>query len=147
MINQTKKMKNFEALNIYNYVNRQENNKYPMLDLLNKLNVKVKWAFRANFKKIEEIIKLYNDVLKDLQNEYSDDIHSIESTETDENGKELKIRTVKDEYIKDYQNKIRELLDQENEISVKIINIEDIENTDLNFADLEILSFMINESE
>lgn len=147
MINQTKKMKNFEALNIYNYVNRQENNKYPMLDLLNKLNVKVKWAFRANFKKIEEIIKLYNDVLKDLQNEYSDDIHSIESTETDENGKELKIRTVKDEYIKDYQNKIRELLDQENEIYVKIINIEDIENTDLNFADLEILSFMINESE
>ena len=147
MINQTKKMKNFEALNIYNYVNRQENNKYPMLDLLNKLNVKVKWAFRANFKKIEEIIKLYNDVLKDLQNEYSDDIHSIESTETDENGKELKIRTVKNEYIKDYQNKIRELLDQENEISVKIINIEDIENTDLNFADLEILSFMINESE
>lgn len=140
-------MKNFEALNIYNYVNRQENNKYPMLDLLNKLNVKVKWAFRANFKKIEEIIKLYNDVLKDLQNEYSDDIHSIESTETDENGKELKIRTVKDEYIKDYQNKIRELLDQENEIYVKIINIEDIENTDLNFADLEILSFMINESE
>ncbi len=147
MINQTKKMKNFEALNIYNYVNRQENNKYPMLDLLNKLNVKVKWAFRANFKKIEDIVNLYNDVLKDLQNEYSDDIHSIESTETDENGKELKIRTVKDEYIKDYQNKIRELLDQENEISVKIINIEDIENTDLNFADLEILSFMINENE
>ena len=147
MINQTKKMKNFEALNIYNYVNRQENNKYPMLDLLNKLNVKVKWAFRANFKKIEDIVKLYNDVLKDLQNEYSDDIHSVESTETDENGNESKIRTVKDEYMKDYQDKVRELLDQENEISVKIINIEDIENTDLNFTDLEILSFMINESE
>ena len=141
----SKKLTNFEVSNIYNYVNRHENDTFPMLDLLNQFSVKVKWAFRTNLKKIEEIVKVYNDVLKDLQAEYSDDEHSVESTDVDKDGKESKIRTIKTEYVEEYQNKMRELLNQENEISIKMIDIEDIEDVKLDFVDLEILSFMINE--
>lgn len=141
----SKKLTNFEVSNIYNYVNRHENDTFPMLVLLNQFSVKVKWAFRTNLKKIEEIVKVYNDVLKDLQAEYSDNEHSVESTDVDKDGKESKIRTIKTEYVEEYQNKMRELLNQENEISIKMIDIEDIEDVKLDFVDLEILSFMINE--
>ena len=140
-----KKLTNLEVSNIYNYFNRNENNIFPMLELLNQFSVKAKWAFRINLKKIEEIVKLYNDVLKDLQLEYSDDEHSIESTETDDKGKETTIRTVKDKYIKEYQDKMQELLNQENDISVRTININDIADVKLDFVDLEMLSFMIDE--
>lgn len=140
-----KKLTNLEVSNIYNYFNRNKNNTFPMLELLNQFSVKAKWAFRINLKKIEEIVKLYNDVLKDLQLEYSDDEHSIESTETDDKGKETTIRTVKDKYIKEYQDKMQELLNQENDISVRTININDISDVKLDFVDLEMLSFMIDE--
>lgn len=140
-----KKLTNLEVSNIYNYFNRNENNTFPMLELLNQFSVKAKWAFRINLKKIEEIVKLYNDVLKDLQLEYSDDEHSVESTETDDKGKETTIRTVKDKYIKEYQDKMQELLNQENDISVRTININDIADVKLDFVDLEMLSFMIDE--
>ena len=140
-----KKLTNLEVSNIYNYFNRNEDNTFPMLELLNQFSVKAKWAFRINLKKIEEIVKLYNDVLKDLQLEYSDDEHSIESTETDDKGKETTIRTVKDKYIKEYQDKMQELLNQENDISVRTININDIADVKLEFVDLERLSFMIDE--
>lgn len=140
-----KKLTNLEVSNIYNYFNRNENNTFPMLELLNQFSVKAKWAFRINLKKIEEIVKLYNDVLKDLQLEYSDDEHSTESTETDDKGKETTIRTVKDKYIKEYQDKMQELLNQENDISVRTISIDDIADVKLDFVDLEMLSFMIDE--
>lgn len=140
-----KKLTNLEVSNIYNYFNRNENNTFPMLELLNQFSVKAKWAFRINLKKIEEIVKLYNEVLKDLQLEYSDDEHSIESTESDDKGKETTIRTVKDKYIKEYQDKMQELLNQENNISVRTISIDDIADVKLDFVDLEMLSFMIDE--
>lgn len=140
-----KKLTNLEVSNIYNYFNRNENNTFPMLELLNQFSVKAKWAFRINLKKIEEIVKLYNDVLKDLQLEYSDDEHSTESTETDDKGKETTIRTVKDKYIKEYQDKMQELFNQENDISVRTISIDDIADVKLDFVDLEMLSFMIDE--
>lgn len=140
-----KKLTNLEVSNIYNYFNRNENNTFPMLELLNQFSVKAKWAFHINLKKIEEIVKLYNDVLKDLQLEYSDDEHSTESTETDDKGKETTIRTVKDKYIKEYQDKMQELLNQENDISVRTISIDDIADVKLDFVDLEMLSFMIDE--
>lgn len=145
MSDTNKKLTNLEVSNIYNYFNRNENNTFPMLELLNQFSVKAKWAFRINLKKIEEIVKLYNDVLKDLQLEYSDDEHSIESTETDDKGKKTTIRTVKDKYIKEYQDKMQELLNQENDISVRTININDIADVKLDFVDLEMLSFMIDE--
>lgn len=144
-----KKLTNLEILNIYNYVNRSEDlngeKTYPMLKLLNQFSTKVKWAFHVNLKKIEDVVTIYNNVVKDVQQEYSDDEHSIESTDTDNN--KTKIRTIKEKYLKEYQEKIQELLLQENEISIKLISIDDLSDANLDFADLEILSFMINENE
>lgn len=64
-----------------------------------------------------------------------------------EQGEEVKTRTVKKEYFDEFQNKYQELLVQENEVSFKVINIEDIEDANPDFADLEMLSFMINEED
>lgn len=146
----TKNLTNLEVLNIYNYINRCNKNKqtqdesvtYPMLKLLNQFGVKAKWAFHVNLKKLEEVVNLYNSILKEIQVVYSDDEHSTESN-TDNN--EIKTRIVKDEYLTEYRNKIQELLNQENEISIKTINIDDISDVNLDFADLEILSFMIDD--
>ena len=40
---------------------------------------------------------------------------------------------------------MQELLNQENDISVRTININDIADVKLDFVDLEMLSFMIDE--
>lgn len=165
-------LKNVELINIYAYINRTEkvidkkgnvekdengNEKTysPTFELIKNFNTKAKWAFRVNLKKIEEANKLYEEALREFQSEYADDEHSTEEVMKDEKGnpvkneqgEEVKTRTVKKEYFDEFQNKYQELLVQENEVSFKVINIEDIEDANPDFADLEMLSFMINEED
>lgn len=64
-----------------------------------------------------------------------------------EQGEEIKTRTVKKEYFDEFQNKYQELLVQENEINFKLITIDDIEDANPSFADLEMLSFMIDDED
>ena len=165
-------LKNVELINIYAYINRTEkvidkkgnvekdengNEKTysPTFELIKNFNTKAKWAFRVNLKKIEEANKLYEEALREFQSEYADDEHSTEEVMKDEKGnivkneqgEEIKTRTVKKEYFDEFQSKYQELLVQENEVSFKVINIEDIEDANPDFADLEMLSFMINEED
>ena len=165
-------LKNVELINIYAYINRTEkvinkkgnvekdengNEKTysPTLELIKNFNTKAKWAFRVNLKKIEEANKLYEEALREFQSEYADDEHSTEEVMKDEKGnpvkneqgEEIKTRTVKKEYFAEFQNKYQELLVQENEINFKIITIDDIEDANPSFADLEMLSFMIDDED
>lgn len=64
-----------------------------------------------------------------------------------EQGEEIKTRTVKKEFFDEFQNKYQELLVQENEINFKLITIDDIEDANPSFADLEMLSFMIDDED
>ena len=64
-----------------------------------------------------------------------------------EQGEEIKTRTVKEKYFAEFQNKYQELLVQENEINFKLITIDDIEDANPSFADLEMLSFMIDDED
>lgn len=157
-------LKNVELINIYAYINRTEkvvdkkgnvekdengNEKTysPTLELIKDFNTKAKWAFRVNLKKIEEANKLYEEALREFQSEYADDEHSTEEVMKDEKGEEIKTRTVKKEYFDEFQNKYQELLVQENEINFKLITIDDIEDANPSFADLEMLSFMIDDED
>lgn len=165
-------LKNVELINIYAYINRTEkvidkkgnvekdengNEKTysPTLELIKNFNTKAKWAFRVNLKKIEEANKLYEEALREFQSEYADDEHSTEEVMKDEKGnsvkneqgEEIKTRTVKKEYFDEFQNKYQELLVQENEINFKLITIDDIEDANPSFEDLEMLSFMIDDED
>lgn len=165
-------LKNVELINIYAYINRTEkvidkkgnvekdengNEKTysPTFELIKNFNTKAKWAFRVNLKKIEEANKLYEEALREFQSEYADDEHSTEEVMRDEKGnpvkneqgEEIKTRTVKKEYFDEFQNKYQELLVQENEINFKLITIDDIEDANPSFADLEMLSFMIDDED
>lgn len=157
-------LKNVELINIYAYINRTEkvidkkgnvekdengNEKTysPTFELIKNFNTKAKWAFRVNLKKIEEANKLYEEALREFQSEYADDEHSTEEVMRDEQGEEIKTRTVKEEYFAEFQNKYQELLVQENEINFKLITIDDIEDANPSFADLEMLSFMIDDED
>lgn len=165
-------LKNVELINIYAYINRTEkvvdkkgnvekdengNEKTysPTFELIKNFNTKAKWAFRVNLKKIEEANKLYEEALREFQLEYADDEHSTEEVMKDEKGnpvkneqgEEIKTRTVKKEYFDEFQSKYQELLVQENEVSFKVVNIEDIEDANPDFADLEMLSFMIDDED
>lgn len=165
-------LKNVEVVNIYAYINRTEkvldkkgnpekdengNDKTfsPTLDLIKNFSTKAKWAFRVNVKKIEEINKLYEEAVREFQAEYADDEHSTEEVMKDEKGEpvkneqgeEVKTRTVKPEYLAEFQSKYQELLSQENEVNFKLVTIDDIEDADPSFADLEMLSFMIDDED
>ena len=152
-------LKNVELINIYAYINRTEKviNKKGNVekDENGNENTKAKWAFRVNLKKIEEANKLYEEALREFQSEYADDEHSTEEVMKDEKGnpvkneqgEEIKTRTVKEEYFAEFQNKYQELLVQENEINFKLITIDDIEDANPSFADLEMLSFMIDDED
>lgn len=146
-----KSLTNLQLLNIYKYINMSvsdENSKkqiFPIMDIVKKFNTKSKWAFRLNLKKIENILTVYEEALKELQSEYLDDEHSEEVSSKNENEECTTTRVIKNEYLADYQQKCRELLEQQNDLDFKLINIEDIEDIDLEFEDLEMLSFMINE--
>lgn len=65
----------------------------------------------------------------------------------DEYGDEVKIRTVKPEYLSEFQKRHHNLMLQENEINFKLISIDDIEDANPSFADLEMLSFMIDDED
>lgn len=165
-------LKNIEVMNIYSYINRTEkvldkngnpvkdengNDKVesPTVNMIKHFDTKAKWAFRVNLKKIEEIAKMYDEELKEIQSNYSDDEHSVEEVlkddkgnpQKDNNGEDIKTRTVKPEYLEKYQSEYQELLLQENEVNFKVVDIEDIEDANPDFADLEMLSFMINEGD
>lgn len=156
----TKKMvlTNIEAHNIicnFAKYNQQENVMTMINRITEKSTLQTKWNILKNLQKVNKIKIAYNWEISKIQSEYADDEHSTEEVMKDEKGnpvkneqgEEIKTRTVKKEYFDEFQSKYQELLVQENEINFKLITIDDIEDANPSFADLEMLSFMIDDED
>ena len=83
----------------------------------------------------------------EIMGEYSDDEHS-EITEDNQ-------RRVKNEYFAEYNEKMNALYNEQNEVEISMVKldkivpggIEGLDNAGMSIMDLDILSFMIDESE
>ena len=106
-------------------------------------------------KKLEEANKLYQEAVQEFEKKYIDDEHSYDNVSKDENGNpvldsegnEVKIRSVKEEYLAEFSNGKNELLLQENEFNFMVVDIDDFGDVNLEYSDIEMLSFMIDEGE
>ena len=155
----TKELLVMECININAWYDQARQSKK-----LNGLTVKTLWALRKNMKKIAEVVDSFNEFKTSLENEltesYFNDEKSEETTTTNEQGQEIPVRKIKDEYLTEYQKEIDEINKKLNDLALtkeKIefssINIESEiekigEECSLDMDDLDILSvFEQNEKE
>lgn len=98
------------------------------------LPAKVNFYIQKNKKKIAELAQEIEESRTQIV------INFGESSEEDE-GKYF----IPNEKMGDFQKELNDLLDIEQEIEIKIISIEDIENLHFTFQQMESLMFMIEE--
>lgn len=134
---------NIEIANIVAYSKLETS---VVQDASYKFSITFAWNLKKNLGKL---LKIYEDFVQ-MQNEimdvYSDDEHS-EITEDNQ-------RRVKTEYFAEYNEKMNALYYEHNEVEISMVKldkivpggIEGLDNTGISILDLDILSFMIDES-
>ena len=131
-------LKTFDALNILFWVESEDsfwNN--------TKLPIKLQWDMKKNIDAFSEIRNTYNDFYRKVQQKYSDDKYSEEVTTEDGRVD----RTVKEEFISEFNKEINDILATDNEVKIKKFNIEDFGSVDIDKKDMDMLSFFINEED
>lgn len=131
-------LKTFDALNILFWIESEDsfwNN--------TKLPIKLQWDMKKNIDAFSEIRNTYNDFYRKVQQKYSDDKYSEEVTTEDGRVD----RTVKEEFISEFNKEINDILATDNEVKIKKFNIEDFGSVDIDKKDMDMLSFFINEED
>lgn len=135
---------NIEIANIIAYSKTETS---VVQDASYKFSITFAWNLKKNLSKL---MKIYDDFVQ-IQNEimavYSDDEHSDIMEDNQ--------RKVKDKYLIEYNTKMNELYCAPNELEISMVKldkivpggIEGLDNTGMSIMDLDILSFMIDESE
>lgn len=104
------------------------------------IKIKVAYNIAKIIKEIEKENELFEETRQHLLNKFC---------EKDENG-QLRINEkgsaiIKSEYVADYNNEIKELLESQIEIAAEPIKIEDIEDLELTAAQVYAISSFIEE--
>ena len=131
-------LKTFDALNLLYWIESEDsfwNN--------TKLPIKLQWDMKKNIDAFSEIRNTYNDFYRKVQQKYSDDKYSEEVTTEDGRVD----RTVKEEFISEFNKEINDILATDNEVKIKKFNIEDFGSVDIDKKDMDMLSFFINEED
>lgn len=133
------KLKNYEIVNIVNALSETDsllNSKEPS----KRLGSFLLWDIDNNFSSLLTLAKKINEFRVNIDKIYSDNEHSY--TDTDENGNS--IHRVKDEFIDEYKNEVETFMNKENEVSINMISINDLNGYDLIPSDFQSIKFMIN---
>lgn len=131
----TKTLLTIEAINIVGYLT-QENS----IITSSTLPIKVMWDMRKNIMELDKIREHYNKMLEEVRGRYMSDVYS---TEEEENGQT--VRKIKEEYKEEWDKAVNELLSTENEVEIKVFNIEDFGDIEVSINDLNVLSFFFGE--
>ena len=146
-----KEFYNIEVVNVVAAINHILSNP----EKVKELPIKFRWALKKNIAAISPTVKNFEEfrqeLIDELQKEYFNDEKShIEKNE--ETGEEL--RKVNDEFMDDYNvkvkelnEKLQELLGEKNEYEISTVDMDKFvdglsEDTALEFDDIEIFSFM-----
>lgn len=126
-----KKLKNMEIVNIVSSLNRSDSFlRNPEM----KMSIKTAWKLRTNLKRLNDINEVIRNAEKDIMEYYADDSRSTQT----EDG-----RTVNSEFLTEFNAKMTDLYNQENDIDIDMVGIDDFSNMDISLVDLEAISFMI----
>ena len=101
-----------------------------------RLTAAVAWKRRVNLDKLFKAKAIIDEALREINERYADDEHSVE-----EDGN----RKVKPEYLADFVREQGEILAQDTEVDVRKVKIEELGNVELTDADMDTLAFMIAE--
>ena len=149
----TKEFYNIEVVNIVPAINK-------ILEDANKtkdMPIKFRWNLKKNLSIFSPTVKEFNEfkqeLVDELQKEYFNDEKSHEET-TEIDGETQEFRKINDEYMDEYKErvnelneKLQELLSEKNEYEIFTVDMDEFVNglsddTALEFADIELLSFM-----
>lgn len=103
-----------------------------------RLPAPVAWKRRVNLDKLFKAKAIIDEALREINERYADDEHSVE-----EDGS----RKVKPEYMADFVREQGEILSQETDVDIRKIKITDLGEVELTDADMDTLAFMIEEGE
>lgn len=139
-------LKNIEILNIMAYVNSGE---AIVTNPTAKFSIAFAWAFRKGIKILGTLAENIELLHKEINDYYSDDEHSQINEDDKEN------RVIKEEFVKEYNDKLTELFNQENEIEIEKIKLQQIApggaeglyNTGMSIVDIDMLSWIIDDTE
>ena len=101
-----------------------------------RLPAAVAWKRRVNLYELFNAKAIIDEALREINERYADDEHSIEEDGT---------RKVKAEYLADFVKEQGEILAQDTEVDVRKVKIDELGNVELTDADMDTLAFMIAE--
>lgn len=150
----TKEFLNVEVVSIVQAINELLTN----TDKVKELPIKMRWAIKKNILAFSPTVKTFEDLRRELVEELQKEFFNDEKShpvETElENGEKEEARQVNDEYLVEYEEKVRELngkleelLNEKNEYEIYTIDMDEFVNgistdTKLEFNDIDLLSFM-----
>lgn len=105
------------------------------------LPIKFLWELKKGIAKLEDIKKQFDSMVADIDKVYSDDGHSVPI----EGEKGHMGREVRKEYIDEFIQKKKELLEAENEVTLPVFSIEDLGDGSFTLEILQALSPFIDD--
>lgn len=125
-----------------------------ILEALNKLEkaekcktislpIKQLWELKKNIGKLENVRKQFLSMSADLEKEYTDDGHSVETKL--ENGDV--VRAVKKEYLEEFVQKKTELLQAGSDLELSLFSLGDLDGGDFTLEVLDALAVFIDDTD
>ena len=109
-----------------------------------KFNTRFIWNLRKNIQRLVSCQEVFSQLQKEIFDHYSSDDYSVWDEEVQQ-------RRIKDEYGEEYNQKITELYQQENELVINTVKVDEIfppdSNEGLSIPEMNVLSFMIEDDE
>lgn len=138
----TIKLYNYEIENIIKVLSHPQSILYTD-DQGKKLPLSVLWKIDENVETLHKIRERIQKKRNEIEQEYSDDEHSYDTT--NENG--YPVRKVKDEYEKEFNQKINELMSISNDVVINEIDISLLEDYSFVPRDYRSIRFMLDKKE
>lgn len=108
-----------------------------------KLPISVLWRMDENMEKLQGIVNRIRAKREEIEQEYVDDEHS--ATVTLESGEV--VRQIKDEYHKEFNKRLQELMTIKNEVEISCINVDELEGYSLIPSDYRSIRFMLDKED
>ena len=101
-----------------------------------RLPAAVAWKRRVNIDKLFAAKKLIDDAIREINERYADDEHSVKDGDA---------RKVKPEYMTEFMTEQNEIMVQETEVDVRKVKLGDLGDVELTDAEMDTIAFMIEE--
>lgn len=138
----TIKLTNYEINGIVSAL-KDSNSLLYTNDPTKRLPVPVLWVMDENFETLSKIASRIQKKREEIEREYIDDEHSYD--DFDPNGNP--IRKIKEQYFNEFNKRLIELMNIENEVEIRPISVDQIKDFSLVPVDYRSIRFMLDNPE